>query len=112
MMSPAAARPGWYPWFKAAVFGLLALNTALYLFGGTPSEALDSVAWLTLLAGFELETSWGGRFAHGRAAAILRAVRLLAAAALLAAGAGYVRDGEWLDATNMGLWIGVVALLE
>jgi hypothetical protein len=37
---------------------------------------------------------------------------LLAAAALAAAAAGYVRGKEWLDAINIGLWIGVVALLE
>jgi hypothetical protein len=109
--SPAATAP-WYPWFKAAVFALLACNTAVYAISGTLSEALDSIAWLLLLASFELETGWGGRFAEGHPAAVLRGVRLAAAAAILAAGSGYVRDEEWLDAMNMGLWIAVVALLE
>ena len=102
----------WYPWFKAAVIGLLVLNTAVYVAAGTASEALDSAAWLILLASFELETGLGGRFAEGRLAAVLRGVRLVAAAAIFAAGVGYVRNGEWLDAANVGLWIAVVALLE
>lgn len=109
--SPAATAP-WYPWLKAAVFGLLAANTAVYAATGTASEALDSVAWLTLLVAFELETGLGGRFAEGRLAAVLRGVRLVAAAAIFAAGIGYVLDREWLDAANIGLWIAVVALLE
>jgi hypothetical protein len=108
---PARAAP-WYPWFKAVVFALLACNTAVYATTGTLSEALDSVAWLLLLASFELETGLGGRFGSGRAAAILRTVRFGASAAILAAGVGYVREGEWLDALNIGLWILVVALLE
>lgn len=108
---PQAAVP-WYPGFKAAVIGLLALNTAVFVLAGTVSEALDSAAWLVLLASFELETGLGGRFAEGRAALVLRGVRLAAAAAILAAGMGYVRDGEWLDAVNIGLWIAVVTLLE
>ncbi len=94
------------------MFALLACNTAVYAISGTLSEALDSIAWLLLLASFELETRPGGSFAAGRAAAVLRAVRIGATAAILAAGAGYVRDREWLDALNIGLWIGVVALLE
>jgi hypothetical protein len=97
---------------KGAVFALLTCNTAVYAIAGTLSEALDSIAWLLLLASFDLETGLGGRFGAGRAAAVLRAVRIGASAAILAAGAGYVREGEWLDALNTGLWIGVVALLE
>ena len=102
----------WYPWFKAAVYALLACNTAVYAISGTLSEALDSVAWLLLLASFELETGLGGRFAEERLAAVLRGVRFVAAAAIFVAGIGYVLDGEWLDAANVGLWIAVVALLE
>jgi hypothetical protein len=111
-MAPSPPAPGWYPWFKAAVFGLLAWNTAVYAFAGTASEALDSTAWLALLLAFELETGLGARFVAGRRAAVLHAVRLVAAAAIFAAGIGYVLDREWLDAANIGLWIAVVALLE
>ncbi len=101
-----------YFWFKAAVFALLALNTAAYLASGTPSEALDSLAWLALLVSFELETRFAGRFREGRMNTAIRVVRMAAAAALVIALMGYVRSGEWLDTVNVGLWIGVVALLE
>ena len=102
----------WYPGFKAAILVLLVCNSAVYAASGTVSEALDSVAWLALLIAFELETGYGSALAIGRAAAALRLVRLAAAAAILAAGIGYVHEGEWLDAANVGLWIAVVALLE
>lgn len=111
--APAASTGApWYPWFKAAVFGLLVCNTAVYGVSGTLSEALDSLAWLLLLASFELETGLRGRFAEGRMAAVLRGIRLAAAAAIFAAGIGYVLAREWLDVANIGLWIAVVALLE
>lgn len=109
---PSTAPAPWHPCFKGAVFALLACNTAVYAIAGTVSEALDSIAWLLLLASFELETGLGGRFGIGGAATWLRTVRIGASAAILWAGAGYVRDREWLDALNTVLWIGVVALLE
>ena len=97
-----------YRWFKAGLYALLAWNTAVYAWSGTASEALDSSAWLVLLVSFELETGSGARGWTG----VLRGCRLAAAAALILATVGYVRDGEWLDAANMGLWVAVVALLE
>lgn len=94
------------------MFALLTGNTAVYLISGTLSEALDSLAWLVVLVSFELETGCGDLF-HGRRSRIaLRGARLLAAAALATAAIGYVRGTEWLDAINIGLWIGVVTLLE
>ena len=102
----------WYATFKLVVLGLLIANTAVYALSGTASEALDSGAWLALLVAFEMETGMRGRFAEGSLPAVLRGVRLVAAAAILAAGIGYVRDEEWIDAANAGLWIAVVALLE
>jgi hypothetical protein len=96
----------------AAIFTLLVANTLTYLAAGTPSEALDSIAWLILLALFELETGHAARLGDPRATAAVRAVRILAAVALIAALAGYVHGNEWLDALNVGLWIAVVALLE
>jgi hypothetical protein len=97
---------------KGALFALLAGNTAVYLVAGTRSEALDSVAWLTLLVSFELETGRREWFRGRWSTIALRGARLLAAAALAVAAVGYVRGKEWLDAINVGLWIGVVALLE
>jgi hypothetical protein len=102
----------WYFGFKAAVFALLACNTAIYLFAGTLSQALDATAWLTLLALFELETGFAGRFRAGGAAIAIRGTRLAAAAAVIAAATGYFHQNEWLDAVNTGLWMAVVVLLE
>lgn len=111
-MALSGTAASWYSWLKVAVFALLVSNTAAYAVSGTFSEALDSFAWLLLLAAFELEAGIGGIVAMGPGRAALRIVRLVAAAAILVAGIGYVRGGEWLDAVNTGLWIGVVALLE
>jgi hypothetical protein len=101
-----------YPWFKAVVFALLALNTAVFVTYGTSSAALDSLAWLTLLFSFELETGRREWFRGRWSTIALHGARLLAGAALAAAAVGYVRGKEWLDAINVGLWIGVVAMLE
>ena len=101
-----------FPWFKAVVFALLALNTAIYLRSGTSSEALDSLAWFTLLVSFELETGRRERLRGRWSRIALHGARMLAAAALAAAAVGYVRSKEWLDAVNVGLWIAVVGLLE
>jgi hypothetical protein len=94
------------------VFALLLFNTATYLASGTFSEGLDSIAWLTLLALFELETGRSGALRAGPAVAVVHAIRLVCAAAIGIAAMGYVVEGEWLDAVNSGLWIAVVALLE
>ena len=99
-------------WFKAAVFALLALNTGIFLRSGTFSEGLDSIAWLTLLALFELETGFGRVLRAGPSIAAVHGVRLAALAAVGAAAAGFLYNKEWLDAANSGLWIAVVALLE
>jgi len=112
IVSPVPAAAPWYPWLKAFVIALLACNTAVYGVSGTLNEALDSAAWLALLASFEIQTGFSGRFSEGRAAAVLRGIRLAAAAAILAAAIGYVRGNDWLDAINLGLWVAVVILLE
>jgi len=104
--------PRRYLLLKGALLAFLAGNTAVYLISGTVSQALDSVAWLALLVSFELETVKPDRYRAHQTAIALRGVRLLAAIALAAAEVGYVRDKEWLDATNVGLWIAVVGLLE
>ena len=111
-MAAAGTPSPWYPRFKAIVFALLACNTAYYLFGGAWTEALDALAWLTLLALFALETGFDGRF-HTRSAVVaIRGLRLAAAAAVGAAAIGYAYQNEWLDAVNSALWIAVVVLLE
>lgn len=111
MPSSAVASP-WYFWFKMAVFALLSCNAVSFLFFGTFRQAVDAIAWLILLALFELETGYGDRL-HGRgAAAVVPGVRLVAAAGVIAAALGYVFEREWLDAVNSLLWIAVVMVLE
>jgi hypothetical protein len=106
MTTPTAFRR-----FKAATFALLAANLALYALLGRPSELVDAAAWLVLLVLFEVETAHGGRLS-ARQRQLIHVLRLAAAAGVLAAAAGYLVEGEWLDAANAGLWLAVVALLE
>lgn len=108
-MAAVVSKPLWYPGLKAAVFALLACNTAYYLFGSTWTKGLDALAWLTLLALFALETGFDGAFG---AMAAIRGLRLAAAAAVGVAAIGYVYQREWLDTINTALWIAVVVLLE
>ena len=110
-MPSLRSAPG-YLWFKAAVFALLALNAGIFLRSGTLSEGLDSIAWLTLLALFELETGFGQRLRARPAIAAVHGLRLAALVAVGAAAAAFLYNKEWLDAANSGLWIAVVALLE
>lgn len=100
----------WYAAFKAAIFGLLACNAAVFSVAGTFGEALDTAAWLVLLVLFELETGHAGRIRGKHAVAAV--ARLAAAAAIGVAAITYVYGQAWLDALNSGLWILVVALLE
>lgn len=101
---------GAYSWFKAVVFALLAWNTAIFVYRGTFSEGLDSIAWLVLLALFELET--GASPAPRKRATVIHLARLVAAMAIPVAAVGYFLDREWLDTMNSALWIAVVAILE
>jgi hypothetical protein len=107
-----AANPPRHAWFKAGLFALLAVNTAAYVARGTASEALDALAWLALLVLYELETDFGWGARGGFAARAVRGLRLIAALAVVAAAAGYIREREWLDAINAGLWITIVVMFE
>jgi hypothetical protein len=101
-----------YSWFKGAVFALLVLNTGTYLLSGTPGEGLDSIAWLVLLALFQLETGFNGALRAPTILAAVHGVRLAALAAVGVAAAGFLYNNEWLDSANSLLWIAVVVLLE
>ena len=92
--------------FKAALFALLAANTAYFAAGESLSRAIDALAWLTLLALFHAET------AHASRRVLVRWARLAAAAGVFAATVGYVFEENVLDAVNSVLWIAVVAMLE
>lgn len=103
--------PAWFRPFKTAVYALLAANLALYALFGSANELVDSIAWIVLLALFEIETAHGARLS-ARKVRLIHILRLVAAAAVLAAAVGYLLEAEWLDATNAWLWVAVVVLLE
>src|SRR5215211_4159931 len=86
--------------FKPLLFVLLAADTLYFVVAGTTSKAVDAAAWLTLLALFEAETSFGRLFVTLRSRIVLRAVRLVAAAGVFAATIGYVFEDNVLDAVN------------
>jgi hypothetical protein len=96
--------------FKWLVYALLALNVALYARHGTPSELLDTAAWLLLLLLFEWET--GGWPLPARLRQALRGVRVVASVAVVWACIGYAGEAAWLDFANALAWLGVVAVLE
>lgn len=96
---------------KAAVFVLLAANTAYFALTGASSKAIDSAAWLMLLTLFEAEARLAGRLQH-RGRVVLRAARLAAGAAVVGATLRYVFDENVLDTINSVVWIAVVVLLE
>lgn len=97
---------------KPAIFALLAVNAGIYATAGRASEGLDALAWFALLALFGIEARWPQWTRIPRHAVALDLLRLAAAAGVTWAAAAYLREGEWLDAANAWLWIGVVAVLE
>lgn len=97
---------------RPLLFVLLAANAAVYATTGRFSEGLDAFAWYLLLALFELETRRPHWSRQPRITAALDLLRLLAAAAVAVAAMSFLGEGEWLDATNALLWIGVVIVLE
>ncbi len=97
---------------KAALLLLLGVNAAFYAATGRISETLDAFAWFTLLLLFELETRGPAWMLRPRTALALDGLRLLATAAIVWAATAFIEEGEWLDAANAWLWIGVVILLE
>lgn len=111
MPSSESAAPR-YLWLRVAVFALLVLDTGIFLASGTFSEGLDSIAWLTLLALFQLETGAGHTLRSASTLAAVHGIRLAALAAVGVAAAGFLYNKEWLDAINSALWIAVVVLLE
>ncbi len=98
--------------FQLGIYLLLAGNTLWYLLAGPWTKGLDSIAWFSLLLLFALETGRAAWLEKAQARRLLHTLRFGAAAAIAASAAGYVQQGEWLDAVNIGLWILVVVLLE
>lgn len=111
-MQRSSPDPPWRAGFERAVFLLLVVNAVVFAVDGTLAEALDSIAWLLLLAMFMLETAHAPRFSSRHALRMMHAVRFVAALAVVVAAVRYVEDEDWLDAANAWLWIAVVAVLE
>jgi len=80
---PAVVR--WYEWLKALVFALIALNALIFLIYGTKPEAIDTLAWLTLLVLFELETAHSRLQQDRRVLRIAHLIRFAAGAAICVA---------------------------
>lgn len=96
----------------ALLFGLLACNTIYYILAGRFSEALESVSWYALLILFVLETTNRRLHRVAWALAAVRGVRVLATLAIALSAVLYVREKQWLDASNLLLWIAVIVLME
>lgn len=97
---------------RRTILLLLAANVAAYAVTGRASEILDALAWFALLLLFTIETRWPSWAAVPRNARLLDVLRLAATAAVLWAALQFVNEGEWTDAINAWLWIGVVLVLE
>lgn len=99
--------------FKWTVYGLLILNTYLFLrTEDTLTAFLDSAAWVVLLFVMEYESTTLDEAYSG---ALERwAIWLVTAAAyavILFAWAGYIRERDWIDAINASAWLLVVLVL-
>jgi hypothetical protein len=97
---------------EQALFGLLVVNAVVFAVNGTLAEALDSIAWLTLLAMFMLETADSPLLARRSSVRAVRAIRWGAGTLVLIAAGRYLADEAWLDAANAWFWIAVVVVLE
>lgn len=91
---------------------MLAANALIYATAGRASEGIDALGWFALLLLFEIENRYPLWTRIARIAAALDLLRLIAAAGIAFSALAYVREGEWLDALNAWLWIGVVIVLE
>jgi hypothetical protein len=96
--------------FKWIVYALIASNVLLFGVHGTPTEQLDTGAWLLLLLLFEWET--GGWAFGARRRRLAHVLRALASLAIGASAVSYALDREWLDFANATTWLAVVAALE
>lgn len=106
----ASARSRSSAWLPVTILLLLCVNVAYFALAGSTSEAIDSVAWLTLLVLFLAETRWAVRLAPPRV--VVRTLRVIAGMGVIAASIGYAGGDDVLDAVNSVLWIAVVILLE
>lgn len=112
MPAPAIHNTRKLDWFKVLVFALIGINALIFSIRGTLPEVIDTLAWLTLLSLFEIETAHPRLLRHTHALRAARLARYAAGIAICVAAAGYVIDHAWFDVVNITLWIGVIILLE
>jgi len=97
-----------YPKFKLAIVALLALNAAIYAVADTLTSAVDALAWLVLLALYELEANGIALLTEK----LMHRIRDILIAVIAGVFFSYIHDSEWLDVANSALWFGLIALLE
>lgn len=108
-----ASRNGQFILFKYAVYLLLVADIYLFALHGTPTQVLDTFAWVVMLALFEWElwAKHAGRNIRLETAAI-RGTRALAYATILYSCGSFFLEGEWLCFANEATWILVVLSLQ
>ncbi len=97
-----------YPKFKLAIVALLALNAVIYAVADTLTSAVDALAWLVLLALYELEANGITLLTEK----LMHRIRDVLIAVIAGVFFSYIHDSEWLDVANSALWFGLIALLE
>lgn len=107
-----------FVFFKWSVYSLLTINIALFFVQQTLIEALESLAWVVLLALFEWETSQMDQpYTSKIEQYAIHVGRLSAYSLILYSAHGYWQR-EYLDAygyldiLNVSTWLGVVLSLE
>ncbi len=97
-----------YPKFKLAIVALLAINAVIYAVADTLTSAVDALAWLVLLALYELEANGITLLTEK----LMHRIRDVLIAVIAGVFFSYIHDSEWLDVANSALWFGLIALLE
>jgi len=97
-----------YPKFKLVIVVLITLNAVIYAIVDTLTSAVDALAWLVLLALYELEANGAAPMAENT----LHGIRYVLIAVIGLVFVSYVHDSEWLDVVNSALWFALIALLE
>lgn len=98
--------------FKYTVYGLLALNIALFLIFGAPHEAMNSLGWMILLGSFEYETAGLDEdYASPTEKYLLWSLQIVGYALALYATWSYWRVEQWPDLLNAVTWLCVCAAI-
>ncbi len=99
--------------FKWTVYGLLVLNTYLFLrTEETMTAFLDSAAWVLSLGLMEYESrSLGETYSGPVEKALLVVLNVFAYSVIIYAWYGYIVERDWVDVVKASAWLGVCAIL-